>query len=186
MFMAATITVCERNGIYPGKITENIQSINWKAVDDTTTPYTNFNAVIGLGSNSYTKYNYFRFNGSFTSLGNVQVKHISGSLPAGVRLVSSGSISNDSAKQLYRTPTRSNNGSITSTNISAIDSTINLLVGPAGNAKDPAANGNKTLINNNTNGSLYTNYFVSQIQVANNAITGDIGPIVLEISYDEV
>ena len=65
--MSAIISLCERNGVIPGLITENISSISWKAVDDVTTPYSSYNAVLNLGNNSYTVYNYFKFNDKFIS-----------------------------------------------------------------------------------------------------------------------
>src|ERR1035438_7225582 len=96
--MPATISVCERNGPSPGVVTENIFSINWKNLDDSTTPYSNFKSAINLGSNSYVKYNYIRFGGAFTSLGNVTVTHLTGSVPQNVKLMCNQSTLLDGAK----------------------------------------------------------------------------------------
>ena len=184
--MAATVAICERTGTIPGIITENISNINWKAVDDTITPYTNSRAFINVGSNSYAKYNYIRFNGLFTTIANVTITHVSGTLPPNVRLVSSQSIVSDSNKIQFNTPTRTYNTAITSYDISGIGSSVSLLVGPPlSSASDPAYAPNKLILANNTAGALYTNYFVTQLLVGNNVGTGSIGNIVLQITYDE-
>lgn len=183
--MSATITVCERNGAAPGKATEKISNINWKAVDDVTTSFTNYRAVIGLGSNSYVKYNYLKFAGNFTTLGNVRIKHYSGTLPSGVKLVTSPSITNDGQKLAYSTPVRAKDTEHTTNDFTGVGSYVDLLIGAA-NTSDPANSTNKLRICSNAGSALYTNYFVSQLQVSSNASIGDVGPVVLEITYDEV
>jgi hypothetical protein len=184
--MPATVSLIERNGTSPGVTTENIANINWKAVDDPITPYTSYQAMISLGTNSFTKYHYIRFNGQFTTIGNVKITHIGGQLPSGMVLMSSPSIGLDSNKLSYNTPTRDiNNTGITSFNFTPLGSSVNLLLGPQGSATDPA-HGIKSSIVNNSGVPLYTNYFVSQLQVAKNSQAGSIGPIQILISYDEI
>jgi len=183
--MSATLSLLERNGPIPGKLTDNVNNTNWKSVDDTTTPYTSYLSLINLGTNSYTKYHCIRFSGQFTTLGNVTMTHLSGVLPNGIKLMSSPSITLDSQKLPYNQPTRTINTGITPTNITAVSSSVNLLIGPA-NSADPATSTNKLNIADNTGTPLYTNYFVTQLQVAKNAETGSIGSIVIQISYDEV
>lgn len=181
--ISATITICERNGAAPGTATENISQILWKAVDDVTTPYTHYAAAIALGTNSYVKYNYIKFAGVFTTLANVQISHYSGNLPKGVKLVTSSSISLDTDKLSYSSPVRDKLANV-SNNFNNIGATINMLIG-TGVSRDPASDTGKTNTASNTGSAIYTNYFVSQLQIANNAALGDIGPITLQISYDE-
>ena len=183
--MPAVVSVCVRNGLYPGQVTQNVANLNWKAVDDTTTPYTAYNAGIGLGTNSYSVYAYLMFNGQFTSLGNVQITHLSGTLPNNVTLVSSPTITKDSQKLPYSTPTRFNFSNITPNNFSTPGQSVSLLIGPA-STSDPAHSPHKQVVANNYSGSLYSNYFVTQLQAANNASPGTVGPITLQITYDEV
>ena len=183
--MPATISLCQRNGAVPGVVTQNIANINWKSIDDTTTPYTNYNAVIGLGSNSFTNYAYIKFSGSFTTIGNVSVTHLSGALPSGVKLMSSPTITLDTAKLPYATPDRTVNNAVTSYNLSSVGNGVNLLVGVQGTASDPANAPGKTNIASNSGLPLFTNYFVTQIQAGSAALAGDIGNIVLQITYDE-
>jgi hypothetical protein len=126
--MPATITICERNGAAPGTATENIQQILWKAVDDATTGYTHYTAAIALGTNSYIKYNYIKFSGSYTSLGNVQIKHFAGKLPKGIKLMTSNSISVDGDKLAYATPVRDKVAYVNN-NFTDLGAGVNMLVG---------------------------------------------------------
>jgi len=183
--MPATCILCERNGPNLGIVTENIRTISWKSIDDPTTSYNNYNAVISLGSNSYVKYNYLKFTGSFSLLGNVKITHSSTALPAGISLITSPAITLDSQKLIYQPPTQSANPSITSTDLSSINSSISLLVGPFTSGTDPADCTGKTSLSSSSLGPLYTNYFASQIQTALTANTGDIGNISLLITWDE-
>lgn len=184
--MPAIVTICERNGTLPGTVVENINNLNWKAVDDTSTPISSYTTAIGLGTNSYTKYNYIRFSGSFTNVGNVSVTHLSGKLPKGVKLMSSPSITLDASKLLYAKPTRNKDLGITPTDFSNISSVVRLLVGPKGVTADPANAGNKLNIGINTSGTLFTNYFITQLQVSTTATTGNMDTVTLQITYDEV
>ena len=187
MYMSATISLIERNGASPGKVTENIQAINWKAIDDVTTPFTYYTAVIPLATNSYMKYNYIRFSGTFTRLGNVRITHVSGSLPNGIKLMTSPSITDDSHKLSYAKPDKNkHNNNLTTYDFSGVGAYVNLIVGYQGTASDPAYAIGKAVARASNGSDLYTNYFLSQVQVAASATIGDMGPIVLEISYDEI
>ena len=183
--MSATVSIIERNGANPGRVTENISNINWKAIDDVTTPYTSYLALINQGTNSYTKYIYIKFSGQFTTIANVQIKHLTGTLPTGIKLYTSPSITLDSQKLAYSTPVRTINSAITSNDFSSVGSTVNLLVGVS-SSSDPATSPNKSSVADNTGTPLYTNYFISQLQTSKTATTGNVGPITIQIIYDEV
>lgn len=184
--MSAIVTICERNGSLPGVVSENISNLNWKAIDDTTTPISSYKSAISLGTNSYTKYNYIRFTGAFTNIGNVSVTHLSGKLPKGVKLMSSPSITLDGSKLLYAKPTRAKNSAITPNDFSEVGAVVRLLVGPQGSAEDPANAINKLNIGINSSGALFTNYFVTQLQISPTAVTGTLDTVTLQITYDEV
>jgi hypothetical protein len=183
--MSATVILCERNGVYPGIVSENIHNINWKAVDDSSTLYSNYNASIGLGTNSYTKYNFIKFTGAFTNLGNVKITHFKGKFPDNVILAANNSVELDSQKSSYHTPTR-NKTAATPNDLTDTNSYINLLVGPHLTGNDPAFSDTKTKIGDSANGALYTNYFITQLQVRLNAPTGDTEQITFLLSYDEL
>jgi hypothetical protein len=182
--MSATVSINQRNGSFPGIVTQNVSTISWKAVDDSTTPYTAYNASLGLGTNSYAVYAYLSFNGQFTTISNVQISYLSGSLPTGIKLMTSPSITKDSQKLYYNLPSRLSLSSLTPNNF-FIGQSVNLLLGQA-TTSDPGSSPHKQVTANNYSGSLYSNYFVSQLQVANNASPGIVGPITLQITYNEV
>jgi len=185
--MAVTLILCERNGAFPGKITENIKNIDWKAVDDTTTSYNNYNASIAIGTNSYTKYNFIKFAGQFTTIGNVKVTHYKGDLGNTIKLMSSPSATTDNNKKAYNTPSRTKQANITSNNFSDVGSNINLLVGASTTlGGDPAYTDSKSKIADNTNGVIYSNYFITQLQTSPAVKTGDISTVILQITYDEI
>ena len=184
--MAATLILCERNGAFPGKVTENIKNIDWKAIDDTVTPYNNHNASIAVGTNSYTKYNFIKFAGQFSTIGNVKITHSLGSLNSTIKLVSSPTAILNTNKKVYDTPTRIKQQNITPNNISELGSVVNLMIGPATTVDgDPAYTDTKFRIADNTNGQLYSNYFITQLQTTPAVKTGDINTINLRITYDE-
>ena len=182
--MPATVTICEVNGPSPGQTTQGITNLNWGSVDQPNLILAHYNTAINLGSNSYTKYNYLVFSGAFTSLGNVTVTHLTGVLPSGIKLMSSPTMVNDSNKLVYSKPTTANLISV-SNNLSTVGSSINLFISPPQSGYDPAYAPNKMAIYYNVGGLLYTNYLVTQIQTSYSGSTGNIPPIVLQITYDE-
>lgn len=184
--MPATLAIIERNGPAPGIIAENVFNIDWKAVDDSFTPYAYYIATIKAGDNSFAKYHYLKFGGQFTTLGNVKITHLSGKLPNGVKLMTSPSISLDGSKLPYSTPNTEINPALTPFNLSGLGASVSLMVGPPQSNADPAYAAGKLSIADNLNGTLYSNYFISQLQVAETANLGLVGPIVLQISYDEI
>ena len=183
--MAVTLTICERNGPSPGIVTENIRLIDYKMVDDINTPYSQYNAVINLGSNSYTKYIYIRFSGSFNTVGNVSITHLSGNLLTGSVLMSSPTITLSSDLLSYTQPSTTLATQCT-TNISSLGSRIGLLVGSQGTAIDPASAPNKGSSANNIDGAIFTNYFVTQLRTNRVGSTGSMNDIVFQVSYSEV
>lgn len=58
--------------------------MNWKSVDDTTTAITS--APINAGDNSFAKYQFGKFTGTFTKINGGKFAHTSGILPTGVTL----------------------------------------------------------------------------------------------------
>jgi hypothetical protein len=182
--MAAIISMNERNGISPGTVTQNIPQISWKMVDDSTTPYSSYSSAISLGLNSYTKYVYLVFTGQFTTISNVAITYVSGNLLPGVQLMSSPSLSLDSPLPSYATPTSADIG--LTNNISAIGSSVNLLVGPIGSSSDPATAPNKLVTCNNdpVTGMLVSSYFITQLLTTKYSSTGVIDSINFQVSFN--
>ena len=183
--MPSTVFICETNGAFPGNSIENIPSISWKSLDDSSTSYNSYNAVLRLSSNSYTVYNYLKFVGQFNSLGNVRITNVSGLAIPGLKLMAVPSASSGNTILSYSRPTRNKDNTFTSLDLTNQYSYLDLLVGPLvpGNS-GPTSPGKYPAIANNT-GVLYSNYFVTQLQVGSGALAGDFSSIVLQISYSE-
>ena len=182
--MPAVVILCERNGFNPGVTTENINNINWKSIDDVLTPISTTPAAIGLGSNSYAKYNYFKFSGMFTTIANVKITRIAGQFGNGVKLMSSPSMLGDSNRKPYNTPVRFINNGLTPTDLTSLGSSVNLFVGSLLSGTDGPASPGKNMVANNMGAPVYTNYFITQIQTSPISETGD-NLIILQLSYDE-
>ena len=178
--MPATMLLCERNGASPGIITENVVSMNWKTTDDSSYRYTNSSDVILAGTNSYEKYQYLKFDGDYSELANVTISHLAGDLPVGVRLMISPSMTTDNDRLSYHKP--SNKISTKATyDLSATGTSVKLFLG-TGSAADPgkAASQIKPV-----SGILVSNYIVTQLQTTTRAVSGDMTPIIISISFDE-
>ena len=183
--MSATLYICERNGSAPGNVTENISVINWKATDNSNSVYLQAGDPVNAGTNSYEKYNYLKFVGNFTSIGNIQITRVSDNLPYGVKLYSSRTASVSTDCFPYSTPVRTQSTKAT-VDISNNGSVVGLLVGPQKGNVDPAAPGLKSAVGYKlANTALYSNYLVTQLQTTQSAVTNDLTGISLSISYDE-
>jgi hypothetical protein len=181
-----TLTLCQRTGTTPGTASENVGSISWKAVDDVATSYDDSSAILGVGTNSYTVYSYFKFTGIFTTVANVKITRYTGSINPKVKLASSATLVSPADRLSYATPTRNiDNTNLTPVNLTSIGSSINLMVGSAPSGQDGAAYSGKSNSASNTGDPIYTNYFVTQLQVSSLASTGDLNNVTLQITYDE-
>ena len=116
--MAATTNWYEQNGTATGSpahgTESSISSCDWKSVDDTTT--SRASAPVLAGANSYTKYIYLKFSGTFNQVSAVKFAHTAGTLGTGISLV--GKITST-----YETPaTSAMSGSTDITSTTAIGS----------------------------------------------------------------
>lgn len=88
--MAATTTWYEQNGTASGNpahgTESTISSCDWKSVDDSTT--SRASAPVLAGSNSYHKYIYLKFTGTFNQISAVKFAHTAGTLGTGISLKS--------------------------------------------------------------------------------------------------
>jgi hypothetical protein len=171
--MTATANWYEQNGTATGSpahgAESSISSCLWKSVDDATT--SEENAPIEAGENSYTKYNYVKFTGVFNKISDVKFAHTAGSLGDGITL--KGKISST-----YATPVASDieGASDISTPIN-IASGANVLLGTSGpNDANPASF---------QTSACYTQYIITQAQVAATATAGNSGTATLTVRYKE-
>ena len=171
--MTATTNWYEQNGTATGTpasgVESSISSCDWKNVDDTTTPRAS--SPVSAGVNSYAKYIYLKFTGTFNQISAVKFAHTAGTLGTGISLV--GKITSE-----YATPsTTALAGSTDITSTTAIGSGASVLLGTSGpNDTNPASSQTTT---------CYTQYIVTQVQTTNAASAGDSGSVTLTIQYNE-
>lgn len=171
--MAATAQWYEDNGQATGSprkgSTRSLSSRgDFKSVDDTSTPYGN--ARIIAGQNSFHKYRFVKFSGSFNQLSNAKFAHTSGSLTSGVNIV--GKVTSQ-----YDTPSRSDLGGATDiSSVTNIDSGMPVLfsaVGPEGSASQTLS------------APGYSQYCVTQLKTSSSAQPGDISEQIFTLQWDE-
>ena len=171
--MAATTNWYEQNGSATGSpahgTESSISSCDWKSVDDTTT--SRASAPVLAGANSYHKYIYLKFTGTFNQISAVKFAHTSGTLGSGISL--KGKITST-----YETPaTSALGGSTDITSTTAIGSGASVLLGTTGPNDTNPSSAQTT--------ACYTQYIVTQAQVAATASAGDSGSATLTIQYNE-
>jgi hypothetical protein len=184
--MAATFNWCEDNGAATGSPahgttqsgfgadTHYPTEVNWKNVDDNAanggTPY--YNAPITAGSNSYTKYQYGHFSGTFIQISAGQYTHTAVAFGTGFTL--KGTVSST-----YATPATSANASLTTdmTSVTAIASGLTVNFSTTG---PYAASPTATL-----SAAGYTQYLATQLQTTGSAGYGDIVAVTMTLQYNE-
>lgn len=170
--MAATTTWYEQNGTAsgtPAKGTEStISSCDWKSVDDSTTARAS--APVLAGANSYIKYIYLKFSGTFNQISAVKFAHTAGTLGTGISLKSK-------ITSTYATPvTSAMSGSTDITSTTAIGSGASVLLSTTGPNGSTAASQTTT---------CYTQYLSTQVQTTTAANAGDSGTVTLTVQYNE-
>lgn len=171
--MAATTTWYEQNGTASGSPAGGTQSTismcDWKSVDDATT--SRASAPVLAGSNSYVKYIYLGFSGSFNQISAVKFAHTAGTLGTGISL--KGKVTST-----YATPsTGALSGATDMTSVTAIGSGASVLLSTSG------PNGTSTSASQTS--ACYTQYIATQVQTTAAASAGDSGTVTLTIQYNE-
>lgn len=144
--------------------------VNWKSVDNIATDYTT--APVTAGQNSFTKYQFGRFTGTFNQVSVGLWAHTAGTLPAGVTL--KGAVTS-----VYATPSMTTNAALSNdmTSPIAIASGQTVLFHTAG---PEGASPTATL-----SAAGFTQYLATQIQTTGSAPAGDIGVQTLTLRYNE-
>lgn len=171
--MAATTNWYEQNGTATGSpahgTESSISSCDWKSVDDSTT--SRASAPVLAGANSYTKYIYLKFSGTFNQVSAVKFAHTAGTLGTGISL-------KNKITSTYETPsTSAMSGSTDITSTTAIGSGASVLLSTTG------PNGTSTSSSQTT--TCYTQYIVTQVQTTSSASAGDSGTVTLTVQYNE-
>lgn len=174
--MAATFEFNEDNGTQTGSplkgTTRNtaVTQVNWKNTDDVSTAYSS--SPITAGNNSYTKYQFGKFTGTFNQISAGLFAHTAGSLGTGLTL--KGTVSST-----YATPATSANASLSTDMTSAISIGSGLTVNFHTTGPE-AASPSSTLA-----ASGYTQYLPTQLQTSGSAAAGDTATVTLTLQYSE-
>lgn len=166
--MAATATWYERNGTSGSTTDTTVSNCDWKSIDDASA--SRAANPVTAGDNSYSKYNYVAFTGTFNQISNVKFAHTAGTLGTGISL--KGKVSST-----YTTPSTTALASATDiTSTTAIASGMAVTVGTG----DPTSATGTSIT-----AAGYTAFIITQVQTTSSAAAGDSGTATLTVQYDE-
>ncbi len=182
--MAATFDWQEDNGATTGSPakgttrTTGRTEVNWKNIDDSTTAYTS--NPVTAGNNSYEKWQFGKFTGTFNQILGGLFAHTAGLLGTGLTLKGTPACTGDGDRLLYTTPATAANANLSNnmTSVIAIGSGVAVCFGATG----PEATGKAA---STTSNPAYTNYLTTQMQTASNAAAGDSVTVTLTLEYQE-
>ena len=174
--MAATYEFQEDNGTATGSPakgatrTTAVTQVNWKNTDDVGTAYSS--SPITAGNNSYTKYQFGRFTGTFNQISAGLWAHTAGT--AGTGLTLKGVVTST-----YATPATTANAALT------VDMTSAISIG-SGQSVNFSTTGPEAASPTSTlSAAGYTQYLATQLQTTSSAAAGDSTTLTLTLSYNE-
>lgn len=178
--MAATFAWGEDNGTATGSplkgTTRNTNRTerNYKNIDDSTTAYSS--SPITAGNNSFSKYQFGIFSGSYNQI--LNGKWSAHTAPAGA--LATGLALKGTVSSTYATPATAVNAALTTdyTTAVAIGSGLTVLFAASGPEN---ASPNSTL----SSGGGYTQYLITQLQTTLSAAAGDMATVTETLQYDE-
>jgi hypothetical protein len=183
--MAATFAWDEDTGASTGSPakgttrTGGVTDVNWKNSGVQGTAYTA--APITAGNNSFEKWQFGHFSGSYNQILNGLFAHTAGVLGTGVSLFGPNSTTSDGDRPLYTTPAAATNNTacpFDMTSVIAIGSGKAVFFGATG----PEATGKAA---STTANPAYTNFLPTQLRTTGSAAAGDTASITLTLQYDE-
>lgn len=175
--MAATFEYEEANGAGE-TLTAARTETNWKNIDDSTTAYSS--SPIVAGTNSFDKWQFGHFSGSFNQILNGLWSHTATAFGTGLTLKASKTMTADGDRLTYATPSTTTNANLTydATAVTAIGSGKAVWFGATG----PSNSGKAASMATNP---CFTNYLTTQLQTTGSAAAGDTATITLTLQYDE-
>mgnify|MGYP001568132235 CR=1 FL=1 len=182
---AATFAWDEDTGTQTGSPTKGttrtggVTDVNWKNSGTQGTAYTA--APITAGNNSFEKWQFGHFSGSYNQILNGLFAHTAGTCGTGVTLFGPPACTGDGDRPLYTTPSTTTNNTACPTNITsaiAIGSGVAVFFGAAG----PEATGKASSATANP---AYTNYLPTQLRTSGSASAGDITSLTVTLQVDE-
>jgi len=173
--MAATFEYNEDNGAATGSpakgTTRNtaVTQQNWKNIDDVASSYASY--PVSAGANSYPKYQFGKFSGTFNQISSGLWAHTAGALQSGISLY--GGVGST-----YATPSTAAVSGLTDiSSITAIGSGATVLFSTTG---PEAASPSATL-----SAAGYSQYLITQIRTTGSAPAGDNGNVTTTLRYNE-
>lgn len=174
---AATFQWGERNGAGETETLDRAEA-NWKNIDDSTTAYSS--SPIAAGNNSFDKWIYGKFSGTFNQISAGLFAHTAGTMGTGLTIKGQVAMTADGDRLTYATPSTSANAnlSVDQTSTTAIGSGRAVWFG----ATSPGASGKAASMTTNP---CYTNFLTHQLQTTGSAGAGDTATATLTLRYDE-
>lgn len=174
---AATFSFGEDTGAAAGSPakgttrTDPVTNVNWKNIDDSTTAYSS--APIVAGNNSYEKWQFGHFSGTYNQILNGLFAHTATAFGTGLTL--KGVVG-----ATYTTPATAANANLTTnmTSVIAIGSGAAVQFGATG----PEASGKAA---STTANPAYSQWLTTQLQTTGSAAAGDTATVTLTLQYDE-
>lgn len=174
---AATFQWGERNGAGETETLDRAEA-NWKNIDDSTTAYSS--SPIAAGSNSFSKWMYGKFSGTFNQISAGLFAHTAGSMGTGLTIKGQPAMTADGDRLTYSTPATSALASLT------FDQTSTVAIGSGRavwfGATSPGASGKAASMTTNP---CYTNFLTHQLQTTGSAAAGDTATATFTLRYDE-
>jgi hypothetical protein len=175
--MAATFAFDEDYGAATGSpahgtsTATGVTNNDWSNSADPTVAYST--NPITAGNNSYDKWQFGHFSGTYNQILSGLWAHTAGALGTGLTLKGKVGLT-------YTTPATAANASLTTdmTSVIAIGSGAAVLFG----ATSPQAAGKAA---STTSNPAYSQYLTTQLQTASNAAAGDITSVTLTLEYQE-
>lgn len=182
--MAATFDWNEDTGTQTGSPTKGttrttgITDVNWKNSGTQGTAYSS--APITAGNNSFEKWQFGVFSGTFNQISAGLFAHTSTAFGTGLTLKGTPACTGDGDRLLYTTPSATANSNLTTdmTSAIAIGSGVAVCFGATG----PEATGKATSMTTNP---CYTNFLTTQLQTTGSASAGDTATVTLTLQYNE-
>ena len=172
--MAATFIWYEDWEAGPTSVS-GVSNVNWKNNADPAATYSSY--PITAGNNSYDKWQYGRFQGTYNQILNGKWAHTAGTFGTGLTLKGAPV---GSSQLTYAQPSASTNAnlSVDMTTAIAIGSGTGVYFGGTGpNTAGKAAS--------TTDNPAFTNYLTTQLQTTSEAAAGDTASATITLQYDE-
>lgn len=184
--MAATFEYEEDNGTQTGSPLKGTTrtaartEVNWKNIDDSTTAYSS--NPITAGNNSFTKYQFGHFSGSFNQVSAGLWAHTLTAFGTGLTLKAQPTCTSTATALVYATPSTTTNAGLTLDATTAISIGSGVQVQFTATGPENSASASATSLSTNP---CYTNYLASQLQTTGSAAAGDTAQVTLTLQYNE-